>query len=98
MQANLFNDYIDITSNYHNSNPASNAANVKVAPNKRAMKHHILALAKQHGGKTWVKQVIAELGFKHQTASARLTELKAAGMLVPTNERVEGCTVLEIVK
>lgn len=93
---NIQTPLFDICSHNHKGNAASITANELVEPSKQAMKEKIIDLAKSHGRKTWVKQVIAELGYKHQTASARLSELKKAGIFVETNERRERCTVLAL--
>lgn len=89
--------YIDITNNFHQNNSNSRAANIATAPNKQRDKQTIIKFIAQNGGKSYVKEIIRATGLLHQTASARLTELKAADVLVETGERAEKCGVVKLV-
>lgn len=71
-QGNLF----DITRNYHGGNANSEAANDAVAPKKFGMREKILFYLKFHPEGKTCEQIEQELGMKHQSASARISELK----------------------
>lgn len=87
----------DVCANNHGGNEMSVEANLRT--NKEADIQKILVFMRsQPGQKTYVKEVIRNLGLKHQTASARLSDLKAAKIIEPTNERAEGCGVVRLVE
>lgn len=85
----------DVCANYHKGNENSKQANLRT--NKAKDTEKILNFVRRNGGRTYVKEIIRELGLKHQTASARLSDLKANGTLRDTGLRAEGCGVVEIV-
>lgn len=67
----------DICRNYHRGNKNSTDANEFVQPTKKAMQERILDYITSRGkvGAT-CQEVERDLGLKHQTASARMAELK----------------------
>lgn len=87
----------DITRNRHRDNPESIDANIKVTSIKERDRNRILAFADFMGniGIT-LKEVVKELDIPIQSASARLSELKAETELIkkPSGERREGCAIL----
>lgn len=95
MQTELFSQ--DITFRKHKGNPASIDANTRASKTKARDAARILQFAIKAGGRVWLKQIERELEMLRNSVSARLAELKAAGVLVPTDERAEGCTVLRLV-
>lgn len=95
MQTELFSQ--DITFRKHKGNPASIDANTRASKTKARDAARILQFAIKVGGRVWLKQIERELEMLRNSVSARLAELKAAGVLVPTEERAEGCTVLRLV-
>lgn len=94
MQTNLFTD---VCATRHKGNPASIDANTRASKTKARDASRILQFAIKVGGRVWLKQIERELEMLRNSVSARLAELKAAGVLVPTEERAEGCTVLRLV-
>ncbi len=68
---------LDICENYHEGNANSRAANKFVAPKKVAMQRQIMDYITSRGrlGAT-CQEAERDLGLKHQTASARFSELK----------------------
>lgn len=88
----------DVCARNHGGNEMSRAANLRT--NKEGDRAKILAfMARRPGKRTYVKEVIRELGLQHQTASARLTDLKAEGSIeVVKGERKEGCGVVRLVE
>jgi len=89
MQQELF----DICSKKHKGNPHSVAANVKIMADKRPMREKIFDLIAHRQNPTCEEIEIA-LGLKHQTVSARISELKRDGRIIITGERetLSGCT------
>jgi DNA-binding MarR family transcriptional regulator len=89
----------DPTANYHGDNPESRKAFDDLLPRLSHLQEMVLDYAKDVSdlsrGLT-VKSVRRDLNLQHQTASARITELKGMELLVPTSRRHEGCRVLEI--
>lgn len=86
----------DICANYHKGNENSQLANL--ATDKEKDIERILKFMRSRPGqKTYVKELIRELGMLHQTASARLSDLKKMGKARNTNEKVQGCGVVELV-
>jgi len=72
----------DVCARYHGGNAESVEANKRV--DKQQCITRILAfMASKADRSTYVKEIIRELNMKHQTASARLTELKADGVVIP---------------
>lgn len=86
----------DVCANNHGGNEESRAANRRT--NKEVDRARILDfMATRPGKEAHVKELIRELDLKHQTASARLSDLKAAGVIVPVkNKRREGCGVVRL--
>lgn len=87
----------DICRNRHGGNAESELANLSIHSRKQIDRARILSYADVMGnfGIT-VKEVIKALDLKHQTASARMSELKAEKDLVPKadpNIRRDGCGV-----
>ncbi len=74
----------DITGNYHRGNPESKKAKELSKLNADIDRKRILALAKARGvyGLT-CDEAERLLGLPHQTCSARISELKKDGDLVP---------------
>lgn len=91
----------DITRNRHKGAITSELANIRVSSIKQRDREKILAFANFIGsyGIT-LKEVVKELDIPIQSASARLSELKAEVLLEPkkTKERREGCAVLVCAK
>jgi len=70
----------DITANYHGGSPNSVAANKRATNNKRVDRQRIVsALRRNRRRGLTCEEIEIKLGMKHQTASARLTDLKRAG-------------------
>jgi DNA-binding MarR family transcriptional regulator len=88
----------DVCAGNHGGNAESRAANLKT--DKATDLRRILDFMETRPGtETYVKEIIAALGIKHQTASARLTDLKAAGKIeVVPGKRIEGCGVVRLVR
>ncbi len=69
----------DITANYHGGNPFSTAAHTSIRPAKTVQRERITRyIAQQPDGAT-CDEIEQALGLSHQAASARCTELLAAG-------------------
>ena len=70
----------DITKHFHKGNANSEAANEHVHPTKKAMQAQIYDYITSRGkvGAT-CQEVERDLGLKHQTASARMAEMKVPG-------------------
>ena len=75
---------MDITSNYHKGNNNSRDANQK---RSRQLRQKVFAYILSRKRGATVYEICQALGLKHQTASARATELKAAGSVVDSGER-----------
>lgn len=79
----------DVTRNFHRDNPQSAQANTKLGMEG---KHHLRGLILQYienqgeRGAT-CEEIERSLTMKHQTASARLTELKAEGSVLVAGRR-----------
>lgn len=91
----LDSPYIDITAGKSHSPATSREANQKVAPRKQQDRDRILGYVRWNGTAT-LKDVVSILRMPVQTASARLSELKATGDLVLTGERRDGCSVVRV--
>lgn len=85
----------DVCRNKHGGRDSSEEANAKVHSKKESLRQKILSYADFMGGRgITVKEVCRDLNLKHQTASARLAELKADLELVAKGvERRDGCGV-----
>lgn len=82
----------DICENRHGGNPESEGANVAAASGKHRDRSIILQHLDQVGDAT-CDEVEVALGMRHQTCSARFSELKARGEIVAVGKRVTrtGC-------
>lgn len=78
----------DVTAGFHGGNPESVAANESIEDHKPTIRRRIAGYVHARGpvGAT-VDEIEIALGYSHQTASARVTELKQLGSLVPTGDR-----------
>jgi hypothetical protein len=77
------NEADDITSNYHGGEPYSVEANQDVTPFKSNQRFLVLRLVVRHSPAPGISSdgVEAITGMKHQTCGARMTELKADGLI-----------------
>ena len=91
----LDSPYIDITAAKSHSPATSREANIRVAPRKAQDRDRILGYLRWSGTAT-LRDIESMLRMKTQTASARLSELKATGEIEVTGERREGCAVVRI--
>lgn len=78
-------DTIDICENFHGGNPQSEAAHDFIMEHKSHVARRILTVLKTKGAAT-CDEVEVITGMKHQTVSARMSELKRDGYIVPTGE------------
>jgi predicted ArsR family transcriptional regulator len=76
----------DICRSRHRNSPTSLEANAKVAPVKQYLRRRICAWFSERGPAT-CEQASNALGIRYTTMSARISELKADGLLVVTGER-----------
>lgn len=88
MKGDQFSLDFDITSRFHGGNPESVEAHDSIKNIKAKMRARVLATIRQRGvrGMTSDEAEVA-LGLSHQSVSARFTELKAEGSIVPSGER-----------
>jgi len=91
MQRELFGD---ICAKKHKGNYHSKAANTLIAPKKESIRERIFTLISQHPGLLTCEDIESILGLKHQTASARISELKRDNRITITGEKkiTSGCT------
>jgi predicted ArsR family transcriptional regulator len=80
------NPLIDPCENKHGGNAESIAAHDTVISSKAALQQRILDYIEARGSAT-CDEVEVDLGILLQTASGRMAELKAAGLIVATGER-----------
>jgi hypothetical protein len=79
-------DLFDITSNYHGGNAQSIEAHVSIISLKDKARAAICRLARHRGSIGLVcDEAERALGLSHQSCSARFTELKRDGLLIPTD-------------
>ncbi len=80
----------DICRNRHRDNSESNSANARVNPAKADMRYRIMRFFYERGdrGATCEQAAIA-LALRYTTASARISELKAEGLLAFTGEHAK---------
>jgi hypothetical protein len=73
----------DITSNFHGGNRCSEEANEKVTPHKANQRFLVLRLVVDYSPDAGISSDEVEriTGLKHQSAGARMTELKADGLI-----------------
>jgi DNA-binding HxlR family transcriptional regulator len=86
----------DICQSRHRGNPESVAANKLIDSFKNKDRVRIMAMLKYVGPLT-CKELEVELQLKHQTCSARLSELKADGWVIKTGGRREGAAEVRAV-
>jgi hypothetical protein len=79
---------VDVTAARHGGNAESEAAHESIAPDKARLRRMVLAYVRSRGlvGAT-SEEAEQALGIPHQTVSARITELKAAGDVYDTGRR-----------
>lgn len=78
----------DICSNHHGGNLESLEAHAAISTDKAAMRYLIVRTVAKSGSKGMTcDEVELATNMKHQTCSARFSELKREGILVPTGER-----------
>jgi len=87
---------MDICQSRHRGNPESVAANERVQDFKRGDQARIWLFLKRSGPCT-CKELEYCLEMKHQTCSARLSELKADGWVVKTGKRRDGAAEVRAV-
>lgn len=87
---------VDVCASRHLQNPASVAAN-PTAERKSEMCRQILAFVDFKGG-SYSKEIHEQTGIGYTTVSARLSDLKAAGQIYGTGERVRGCEIVKVRK
>lgn len=75
----------DICARRHKGNPESAAAHASIINRKKAMSSAILEVCRRRP--STCDEVEVELGILHQTAGARIAELKAIGLLIDTKDR-----------
>ncbi len=88
MRPTMITDDLDISFNKHGGNPESTAAHESVVPLKHDLRARVLrAIAgyESHGATSDHLECV--LGLRHQSVSARITELKAANLIVPAGKR-----------
>src|SRR6516164_7534558 len=82
------NPYSDICANRHGGNTESIDANIDTARKKARDRALITDFFRRHGPHI-CEEAEAALDMSHQTCSARISELKADGILEPTKDRRE---------
>ena len=88
----------DITKNRHKGAEASVEANPDAGKKIRDQRT-ILSFMKCRGGKSYLKEIVRGTGIAVQSASARISELKASGEVEAVKgERAEKCGVIQIAK
>ena len=83
---NRFEGPEDICAGRHRGNPESEAAHERIRGRKAALCTDIVGFVRGRGGATCYEIEIG-IGLSHQTCSARCSELKRSGQLVPTGEK-----------
>ena len=82
----------DITSNYHHGNPRSVQAHKRTARNKLRDQLRIIKLLEGYPLGLICEEAEILLNMRHQTCSARFSEMKRDGLLVLTGEQRETST------
>lgn len=77
----------DICSNYHKGNVESRGAHASVERMKEAMRLKIVGRLKEVPSGRTCDEIESDLGLRHQTASARISELLASTRIVRTKIR-----------
>jgi hypothetical protein len=79
---------VDITRNYHGGDPYSAAAHESIKTRKRRDQEAIFQFVRAAGGRGATCEEVEEgLGLSHQTASARVSELRRDGRLAEIGRR-----------
>jgi predicted transcriptional regulator len=89
----------DVCADHHGNNKESREAFDNLLPRLSLLQERVLEYAivrAEKGDRVTVKSVRYDLNLQHQTASARLTELKKMELIAPTEKRHENCRVLEV--
>ncbi len=90
-QTSLFPE--DICAGNHHDNPASRDAFDKLVPRLPNLQHQVLKYAAGKPRGFTVKGVVRDLHIVHQTASGRISELKAGELVAATTARRNGCFI-----
>lgn len=77
----------DITWNYHRGNQYSAAAHDTIKHRKQQDVSRILVVLHAHPDGLTCEEVEIQLGMKHQTCSARFTDMKKLGWIVECGKR-----------
>lgn len=77
----------DPTANFPHGDPYSTAAHDSIKGNKQRDFTRILAVLRDHPDGMTCEEVEIELGMKHQTCSARFTDMKRLGWIMWCGER-----------
>ena len=93
LQTTLFPE--DICAKRHKDNPESRDAFETILPHLGRLQHAVLEYAAVRSPIT-VKMVVRDLEMLHQTAGARMAELKQQGLLEKTGQRRDACALLQI--
>lgn len=75
----------DVCASRHRGSKESEVANERVSPSKAELRYRIVRWFFEHGPATCEQASIA-LGIRYSSMSARISELKRDGLLVPTGE------------
>jgi hypothetical protein len=75
----------DITRRYHGGNPRSGEAHEDTKARKMRDQMRILKLMHAHPNGLTCDEAEVLLGMSHQTCSARFSDMKAKGWLIPCN-------------
>jgi len=82
----------DITSNYHHGNPRSVQAHKRTTRNKLRDQLRIIKLLEGYPRGLICEEAEVLLNMRHQTCSARFSEMKRDGLLILTGEQRETST------
>ena len=89
-QPSLFPDQpvkTDICENFHGGNKLSELANDQIQPHKDSIKDKIVRFVKSRFEGATCEEIEIALALRHQTASARLTELKKENRVLMSSVR-----------
>ena len=91
---------LDLCANFHGGNAESRMAFEKITPAIGNLQEKVLRFIQdcfdQRDAGVTVKEVRVALAMEHQTASARMTELKRMELIAPTGQRREGCMAFAV--
>lgn len=79
-------DLFDVTEGYHGGDPESADANKSIASSKSEIRGRILDWMRREVKDAICDEASEALHLKHQTCSARFTELKRSGLIEPTGQ------------